>query len=49
MSENDILSKQILMVQNNLTSLKRAIMEVHNTDEKQAEELIKEIQEDQSN
>lgn len=49
MSENDILNKQILMVQNNLTSLKRAIMEVHNTDEQQADELIEEIKKDQSN
>ncbi len=49
MSENDILNKQVIMVQNNLTSLKRAIMEVHNTDEQQAEELIAEIQKDQTN
>lgn len=48
MSEADILNKQVIMVQNHLTSLKKAIMAAHNCSEKTAEEILEEIKQDQT-
>lgn len=49
MSESDILTQQTIMLQNNLTSLKRAIQKTHNVNEEQADIIIEEIKQDQSN
>lgn len=49
MSENDVLVQQSTMLQNNMTSLVRAIMKTHNVDKAQADIIIEEVKLDQKN
>lgn len=48
-SENDIIMQQTILLQNNMTSLTRAIKTVHWVDDEQAELILDEIKKDQSN